>query len=200
MPVRIVPGQIGVACVGLFARRGGGSIDFGFSGRSAHEQQKVTHLAATAISQRGVCPLMEGVLRLGADRRPSSRHRTLTIKEGKYALKWTLLSCRRFRDNQTRLPLFALAYNPGNFLRQLALSREVKPLSLTTLREKLIKIGSACSRTRGESACRPAGRSLPPRRPRRHRNSRSRMRSRPHSHGWRAGTTGLTRRAGRGPC
>ena len=40
-----------VARVGLIARRGGGSIDFGFSGRRAHEQRKVTHRAATAISQ-----------------------------------------------------------------------------------------------------------------------------------------------------
>ena len=33
------------------------------------------------------------------------------IKEGKNALKWTRLSCRRFKDNQARLQLFALAYN-----------------------------------------------------------------------------------------
>jgi hypothetical protein len=33
------------------------------------------------------------------------------IKEGKNALKWTRLSCRRFRDNQARLQMFALAYN-----------------------------------------------------------------------------------------
>src|SRR6478752_2933124 len=85
---------------------------------------------------------MEGVLRLGADHRPLSRHRTFTIKEGKYALKWTRLSCRRFRDNQARLPLFALACNPGNFLRQLALPRSVRAWTLTTLREKLIKIGA----------------------------------------------------------
>ncbi len=32
------------------------------------------------------------------------------IKEGKYAVKWTRLSCRNFRDNQARLQLFALAY------------------------------------------------------------------------------------------
>jgi hypothetical protein len=35
-----------------------------------------------------------------------------------------------------------LAYNLGNFLRQMALPREVKHWSLTTLREKLIKIGA----------------------------------------------------------
>jgi hypothetical protein len=64
------------------------------------------------------------------------------IKEGKNAIQWTRLSCRRFKDNQTRLQLFALAYNLGNFLRQMALPREVKHWSLTTLREKLIKIGA----------------------------------------------------------
>ena len=64
------------------------------------------------------------------------------IKEGKNAVKWTRLSCRNFRDNQVRLQLFALAYNLGNFLRRLALPRSVKHWSLTTLREKLIKIGA----------------------------------------------------------
>ncbi|MBN1490013.1 MAG: IS1380 family transposase [Phycisphaerae bacterium] len=64
------------------------------------------------------------------------------IKEGKYAAKWTRLSCRNFRNNQARLQLFALAYNLGNFLRRLALPRSVKHWSLTTLRERLIKIGA----------------------------------------------------------
>ena len=41
-----------------------------------------------------------------------------------------------------RLRLFALAYNLGNCLRQRALLRKVKPWSLTTLRERLIKIGA----------------------------------------------------------
>ncbi len=45
-------------------------------------------------------------------------------------------------DNQVRLQLFALAYNLGNFLRRLALPPSVKHWSLTTLREKLIKIGA----------------------------------------------------------
>ncbi len=64
------------------------------------------------------------------------------IKEGKNAVKWTRLSCHDFVDNQIRLQLFALAYNLGNFLRRLALPRAVKHWSLTTLREKLIKIGA----------------------------------------------------------
>ena len=64
------------------------------------------------------------------------------IKEGKYALNWTRLSCHDFIDNQVRLQLFALAYNLGNFLRRLALPRSIKHWSLTTLRDKLIKIGA----------------------------------------------------------
>lgn len=64
------------------------------------------------------------------------------IKEGKYALKWTRLSCHDFADNQVRLQLFALAYNIGNFLRRLALPKSVKQWSLRRLRDKLIKIGA----------------------------------------------------------
>ena len=68
------------------------------------------------------------------------------IKEGKNAVKWTKLSCRTFKDNQARLQLFALAYNLGNFLRRLALPKPVRHWSLTTLREKLIKIGAKVTR------------------------------------------------------
>jgi len=64
------------------------------------------------------------------------------IKEGKYALNWTRLSCHDFDDNQVRLQLFALAYNLGNFLRRLALPKKVREWSLRTLKEKLIKIGA----------------------------------------------------------
>jgi Transposase DDE domain group 1 len=64
------------------------------------------------------------------------------IKEGKLALRWTRLSCRSFRDNAVRLQLFALAYNLANFLRTLVLPREIELWSLTSLREKLVKIGA----------------------------------------------------------
>ena len=64
------------------------------------------------------------------------------IKEGKYAVKWTRLSCHGFLDNEIRLQLFALAYNLANFVRRLALPGSVRHWSLTTLREKLIKIGA----------------------------------------------------------
>ncbi len=68
------------------------------------------------------------------------------IKEGKYALKWTRLSCRRFIDNAVRLQLFALAYNLANFFRRLVLPRSLKHWSLTSLRERLIKIGARAVR------------------------------------------------------
>ena len=42
------------------------------------------------------------------------------IKEGKNAINWTRLSCRKFRNNAVRLQLHALAYNLGNFMRTLA--------------------------------------------------------------------------------
>src|SRR2546427_4760067 len=64
------------------------------------------------------------------------------IKEGKNAVKWTRLSCVAFRANAVRLQLHALAYNLANFLRTLALPREVAEWSLTSLREKVVKIGA----------------------------------------------------------
>jgi Transposase DDE domain group 1 len=57
-------------------------------------------------------------------------------------VQWTKLSCRRFKDNAARLQLFALAYNLANFLRQLVLPKPIQGWTLTTLREKLIKIGA----------------------------------------------------------
>jgi hypothetical protein len=41
-----------------------------------------------------------------------------------------------------RLQLHALAYNLGNFLRTLATPEPIKDWSLTSLRERLIKIGA----------------------------------------------------------
>ena len=64
------------------------------------------------------------------------------IKEGKGAIKWTRLSCRFFAANAVRLQLHTLAYNLGNFLRTLATPAPIKDWSLTSLKEKLIKIGA----------------------------------------------------------
>ncbi len=64
------------------------------------------------------------------------------IKEGKYALNWTRLSCSSFAANQVRFQLFLLAYNLSKFLRRIALPYRVREWSLTTLKEKLVKIGA----------------------------------------------------------
>ena len=64
------------------------------------------------------------------------------IKEGKYAVKWTHLSCRTMKANAVRLQLHALAYNLANFLRTLALPDEMASWSMTTLRDKVVKIGA----------------------------------------------------------
>jgi len=87
------------------------------------------------------------------DRRPSERPQIVAfynqrgkaeqyIKEGKYAIKWTRLSCGKFRNNEVRLQLHVLAYNLANFMRTLALPKEVEHWSLTPLREMLVKIGA----------------------------------------------------------
>ena len=60
----------------------------------------------------------------------------------KGAIKWTRLLCRSFAANAVRLQLHALAYNLGNFLRTLATPEPIEDWSLTSLKEKLIKIGA----------------------------------------------------------
>jgi Transposase DDE domain group 1 len=64
------------------------------------------------------------------------------MKEEKGAVKWTRLSCRSFAVNAIRLQLHVLAYKLGNFLRTLATPEPIKHWSLTTLKERLIKIGA----------------------------------------------------------
>ena len=80
----------------------------------------------------------EGIVAFYNQRGTCEQH----IKEGKNAIKWTRLSCRTFAANAVRLQLHALAYNLGNFMRTLAMPKTAEPWSLTSLREKLIKIGA----------------------------------------------------------
>lgn len=64
------------------------------------------------------------------------------IRECKYAIRWTRLSCRRFRDNEVRLQLHVLAYNLAVFLANVGLPEPMADWSLTSLQLKLIKIGA----------------------------------------------------------
>src|SRR6266487_3785023 len=65
-------------------------------------------------------------------------------------MDWVL----KVKDNAARLHLFALAYNLANSLRQLALPRSIRSWNLTTLREKLVKIGAkVVSHARYSSSC-----------------------------------------------
>lgn len=63
-------------------------------------------------------------------------------KVGKTAIRWTRLSCRSFAANAVRLQLHALTYNLGNFLQTLTTPESIRDWSLTSLREKPIKIGA----------------------------------------------------------
>src|SRR5262249_16206968 len=62
--------------------------------------------------------------------------------EGNPAIKWPRRSCTTFRANAAPLPLHDLAYTPANFLRSLALPTAIADWSLTSLREKVAKIGA----------------------------------------------------------
>ena len=52
--------------------------------------------------------------------------RRIRIKEGKYTINWTRLSCHRFVANQVRMWLFILAYNLDNVVRRLALPEGIR--------------------------------------------------------------------------
>jgi len=49
------------------------------------------------------------------------------------------MSCPSFPSNQVRLALFALAYNPGNFLLRFALPEKISHWSLSSVQLELIK-------------------------------------------------------------
>ncbi|WP_395661904.1 IS1380 family transposase [Aestuariivirga sp.] len=78
------------------------------------------------------------VVRFYSQRGTAEQH----IKEGKCAFHWTRLSCRRFRDNELRLQLHALAYNLATFLCCIELPEAMADWSLISLQLKLIKIGA----------------------------------------------------------
>jgi hypothetical protein len=80
----------------------------------------------------------EWVVRFYNQRGTAEQH----IKEGKYAFRWTRLSCRRFRANKMRLQLYALTYNLAIFLRCIDLPEAMADCSLTSLQLKQIKIGA----------------------------------------------------------
>ena len=82
------------------------------------------------------------------------------IKEGKYALNWTRLSCHKFVANQVRLWLFVLTYNLGNFMRRLAVAGGYEALDSDQSSDQADQDGWATGTPRkeaGVSACRGAG-------------------------------------------
>ena len=70
------------------------------------------------------------------------------IKEGKHAIHWTRLSCHDFEDTTVRLQLLALAYNLGNCMRRLILSRKVNHWMLIALGG-----GTHQNRSEGDPPC-----------------------------------------------
>lgn len=84
-------------------------------------------------------PLDSGwVIRFYNQRGTAEQH----IKEGKYAINRTRLSCKRFRDNEVRLQLHALAYNLVSFLKRADLPEKIADWSMSSIQSRLIKIGA----------------------------------------------------------
>src|SRR4029077_17089114 len=112
-----------------------------------------------SISTAGCCSSFEDqwYLRRRLARVPRTRRRARPYHDGRrYTRRRThrqerpacsrrnvaTVCVRSFAANAVRLQLRALAYNPGNFLRTLATPEPIKDWSLTSLKEKLIKIGA----------------------------------------------------------
>src|SRR6185503_15282048 len=80
--------------------------------------------------------------------RPTRSIRSARRRSGRRARKWSASAfqprrtCRSMSANAVRLQLHALAYNLANFFRTLVLPDEVEQWSLTTLRERVVKIGA----------------------------------------------------------
>ena len=68
------------------------------------------------------------------------------MKSEPLPVEWMRLSCDRFKDNAARLALFVPAYNLGDFLWRLVLPKEMARWSLTSLRERLVKMGATLTR------------------------------------------------------
>ena len=97
-------------------------------------REKIAHRLTRPVGR----PSQTKVKRFYNQRGTAEQH----IKEGKYAFRWTRLSCRKFRDNEVRLQLHALAYNLATILRCTELPEAMADWSLTSLQLKLIKIGA----------------------------------------------------------
>jgi hypothetical protein len=53
----------------------------------------------------------------------------------------TRVSCHRFRSNEVRLWLSLIAYNLGNLWQRLVLPKKIENWLLTSLQQRLVKIG-----------------------------------------------------------
>jgi|SRR6516165_702402 len=86
------------------------------------------------LDDRPLLPVTGGceVSHDGSHNQPAFRRRVVRL-----ILRWPST-----RANAVRLELHALAYNLGNFLRTLTTPEPIKDWSLTSLKEKPIKIGA----------------------------------------------------------
>jgi hypothetical protein len=91
---------------------------------------------AAELFHRGDTMFTDLTCRAKKDIRFSNRRGTVDqwIRVGKHAVRRTMLSCWRVKENEALLYLFALTYDLANSPRQLALPRSIRGWILTTLR------------------------------------------------------------------
>jgi hypothetical protein len=99
---------------------------------------RVSFIRASALSS----PTWRGRWSVSLRSTTTAAPASSTSKKARARSSGPRLSCRSFAANAVRLQLHALAYNLGNFMRTLAMPKTAEPWSLTSLREKLIKIGA----------------------------------------------------------
>ena len=87
-------------------------------------------------------PIWRGGPRTSSPSTTSAEPASSGSRRAKGRINWTRLSCSSFAANAVGLQLHALVDNLGNFLRTLATPEPIKDRSMTTLKEKLIKIGA----------------------------------------------------------
>jgi hypothetical protein len=115
-----------------------------------------TAFSLTSISFPGGCGLcqaagLQGSGRAGREvchshsreRQPGAGHCGVVDAPSGKDEPQTLASFHRFRANEARFQLSLLAYNLGNPWRRLVLPKRIEALSLTSLQQRLVKIGNS---------------------------------------------------------
>ena len=137
------PFRIAVECAEANLAAAGQAIGASTAAVDAAQAQLVEEIAQRGNVREQAARVFE-LVRLGIYPRARGDQARSQLDEAEAQVKraQATLSCRAFAANAVRLQLHALAFNLGTFMHTLAMPRTTEPWSLTSLRDKLIKIGT----------------------------------------------------------